>query len=135
LTSAAILVESLRARGVEIRVVGDRIRCRPAAALSPEELAALIENKPEILRLLAPEPAPSLALDPVTVHEVLGANRDEHDLGILRLEILAAVRQLEIEIATGVIDKRVRMVRGRPLADWLTIDDIAMLLRSVRDRR
>ena len=74
-------------------------------------------------------PAPTLTLDPIAVREVLGPHYDEHDLGILRLDVLAMVRQLEIEIENGVIDKRVRTVLGRLLCDWLDPDEVARLLR------
>jgi len=43
--------------------------------------------------------------------------------------VLAMVRQLEIEIENGVIDKRVRTVLGRLLCDWLDPDEVARLLR------
>jgi TubC N-terminal docking domain len=129
--TAAALVESLRARGVHLRVVGDRIRYRPASALTPADLEALKERKVEILRLLA-QPAPALTLDLVTVREVLGGRPDPHDLGILRLDVLAAVRQLEIEIASGAIWPGVRLIRGRPIAAWLSLDDLARIMQGVR---
>jgi len=132
-TPAATLVESLRARGVQLRAVGDRIRYRPASALTTDDLEALRQQKAEVLPLLATAqpspPAPTLTLDPIAVREVLGPHYDEHDLGILRLDVLAMVRQLEIEIENGVIDKRVRTVLGRLLRDWLDPDEVARLLR------
>src|SRR2546428_507083 len=132
-TPAATLVKSLRARGVQLRAVGDRIRYRPASALTTDDLEALRQQKAEVLPLLATaqpsSPAPTLTLDPIAVREVLGPHYDEHDLGILRLDVLAMVRQLEIEIENGVIDKRVRTVLGRLLCDWLDPDEVARLLR------
>ena len=128
MTPAAVLVESLRARGVELRAVGDRIRYRPASALTPDDLEALRQQKAEVLSLLSPKMSP-LTLDPTTVREVLGDHPNEHNVAILRLDVLAVVRQLEAEIATGSIRPGVRLVRGRPLADWLNLDVIARLLR------
>lgn len=70
------------------------------------------------------------ALDPVTVHEVLGSRPDPHELACLHFDVLAAVRRLEEEIATGSVMPGVRLVRGRPLADWLDLADVARLLRT-----
>ena len=65
MTAAAQLVEALRARGVTLEPAGDRLRVRPASALSAEELEALRMVKPEVLRLLAAQPTPTPApLDP-----------------------------------------------------------------------
>src|SRR2546426_5807057 len=69
---AASLVESLRARGVKLRAVGDRIRYRPASALTRDDLEALRQQKAEVLRILAPEPMLTVALDSTTVREYLG---------------------------------------------------------------
>jgi hypothetical protein len=135
--TAALLVEALRARGIQLRVVGDRLRYRPAAALTTDDLEALRQHKAEVLELLSAPPLLRILspLDPVTVREVLGAHADQHDLGILRLDVLASIRKLEAEIATGSITPRVRLVRGRPLADWLSLDDIARLMRPAKGRR
>ena len=126
---AASLVESLRARGVKLRAVGDRIRYRPASALTRDDLEALRQQKAEVLRILAPEPMLTVALDSTTVREYLGDHPDEHDLGILRLDVLAVVRQLNLEITSGVINPGMRLVRGRLLSDWLDLDEVARLLR------
>src|SRR5262245_57728163 len=125
--TAALLVETLRSRGIQLRVVGDRLRYRPASALTTDDLEALRQHKAEVLVLLSASPLlPILGpLDPVTIREVLGPHPDQHDLGIVRLDVLKAVRKLEIEIARGVIKAGVRVVRGRPLADWLSLDDVA----------
>jgi len=60
-TAAAELVQALRARGVTLEPEGDRLRIRPASALSAEELEALRQVKPEVLRLLAAQPTPTPA--------------------------------------------------------------------------
>ena len=91
----------------------------------------------------------SLSLDPITVCEVLtGCDPepwrrakhehpvpDPHDLAILRFDVAEAVAQLEAELRAGAVEPRVRLVRGRPLADWLDLDDVARLLRAGRGRR
>ncbi len=43
-------------------------------------------------------------------------------------QVVAVVRDLEWQIASGKVDPRVRLVCGRPLADWLSLDDVARLL-------
>lgn len=68
--TAAALVETLRARGVTLEPRGDRLRVRPASAVTPDEVEALRRYKPEVLRLLtggsrparAARPAPDLAV-------------------------------------------------------------------------
>jgi hypothetical protein len=48
----------------------------------------------------------------------------------LHAEVWAAVGALEWEIGTGLVSRKPRLVGGRPLADWLTLDDVARLLRE-----
>ena len=50
--TAATLVASLHARGVVLETRGDRLRVKPASAVTPDEVQALRRLKPEILRLL-----------------------------------------------------------------------------------
>jgi len=50
--NAAELLSTLVARGIEFQVHGDKIRFRPAERLSAEEIKALRENKPELLKML-----------------------------------------------------------------------------------
>ena len=52
----AALVETLRARGVTLQPDGDRLRVRPAEALTPDELDTLRRHKGEVLRLLSAPP-------------------------------------------------------------------------------
>jgi hypothetical protein len=82
-----------------------------------------------------PQPAaPSrqirLALDPETVRDTLGPSPDPHDLAMLTLDVLAGVCWLEAEIRTSRIGRARLRVRGRPLADWLEVAEIARLLRD-----
>jgi hypothetical protein len=50
--SAAELLATLRARGVEVRAAGDRLRFRPVAAVTADDLTALRTHKPAPLALL-----------------------------------------------------------------------------------
>ena len=52
MTTAMILVERLRARGIELMTDGRRIGISPAGALTDEERAELREHKVEVVRLL-----------------------------------------------------------------------------------
>jgi TubC N-terminal docking domain len=53
------LVGALRRRGLELLTDGDRLGVRPAGQLRPEERAALIARKAEVLALLRAERQPA----------------------------------------------------------------------------
>lgn len=117
----------LQRLGVEPAVSRDNAEAvNPVPASTPSQEA-------EALALLAP--ARTLRLDPETVREVLGPKPELHDIACIRFDVLATVRRLETEIQNGVIPPGVRLVRGRPLADWLDLDEVARLLRAWRDGR
>jgi hypothetical protein len=126
--TAVVLVETLRARGVHLRAVGDKIRYRPISALTPEDLEALRQHKAEVLALLTRPPA--FMLDTATVREVLGRKPNTHDLAILKLDVLAAVARLEAEIRMGTIGSQPLLVRGIPLGLWVDLAEVARLLRA-----
>jgi hypothetical protein len=50
---AQVLLANLRGRGIELRGAGDRLRFRPADALTAEDLELLRLHKAELLALLA----------------------------------------------------------------------------------
>lgn len=58
--SPATLVETLLARGVTLEVRGDRLKVRPASAVTADEVEALRRHKAEVLGLLTPAPPGSL---------------------------------------------------------------------------
>ena len=61
--TAHALIADLRARGVTLVADGARLRCRPKAALTGEDLAALRANKAAVLSCLRSQdraPAPGL---------------------------------------------------------------------------
>jgi hypothetical protein len=104
---------------------------RPATAVTPDELEALRQFKPEVMALLARvPPITSVTLDPVTIREVLGPKPDPHDVAIITFEVVETVAQLEREIQAGAIGQRPRLVRGLPLGLWLDLSDVARLLRA-----
>ena len=51
------LIADLRARGVTLVPDGDRLRCRPRAALTQDDLTALRAHKAAVLERLRTEPA------------------------------------------------------------------------------
>lgn len=55
----AELVRDLRRRGVELLTDGDRLGVRPAGQLRPEERAALVAAKADVLALLRAEQQPT----------------------------------------------------------------------------
>jgi hypothetical protein len=62
--TAKTLLAVLWARGVQLEAVGERLRFRPAAAVSPDLRAALVAHKAEVLaRLREAGPPPELPLD------------------------------------------------------------------------
>lgn len=81
----------------------------------------------------ASSPSPSAkppGLDPRTLVDVLGPKPDPHLVACIRFDVWAAVIALEAEMRTGTIAPGIRLVHGRPLADWLDLDTLARLLRS-----
>jgi hypothetical protein len=141
---AAQLVERLRARGVDLLTDGERLGVRPAGVLTEAEREALRQHKAEVLALLRSSPPPATApadvgrwslpaLNPAVVAEVLGPRPDPHHLAMLKMDVYAALRELEAGIAAGVLPPR-RLAHGRPLADWLPLDDVAALFRAWGER-
>jgi hypothetical protein len=55
--TAAELVSALASRGVQLVAEGERLRWRPAGAVSAEEREALVHHKAELLALLRRQPA------------------------------------------------------------------------------
>jgi hypothetical protein len=60
--TAGELMGALRRRGVELLTDGDRLGVRPAGQLRPEERAALVACKAEVLALLQAERQPALTM-------------------------------------------------------------------------
>ena len=92
------------------------------ADLAAYQLAA--PTAPDLARWTAP------GLNADTVHEVLGRHSDPHDVACLRLDVLTAVEAVEQGIEQGHLPA-CRLIRGRPLADWLVIDEVARLTRMM----
>jgi hypothetical protein len=133
--TAAALVADLQTRGVTLESRGDKLRVRPVSRLSPDELESLRAHKAEVLAVLrADRHAQAVTLDPVTVRQALGSDPDAHALGRLKLDVLAGVRALEREIASGMINPGVCLVHGRPLGDFLPLEEVARILRGIKGR-
>ncbi len=58
MTPAQEMLADLRARGVALRVVGDGLRFRPLAAVTPELRARMAACKPELVALMRPASPP-----------------------------------------------------------------------------
>src|SRR5262249_56298704 len=94
-TPVAALVADLRARGVRSEPHGDRLRVRPAAAVTAGDAEAIRRHKTEILALLRAEhviavPPP----DAETVREVLGPAPTAAALEAVRHELACALWDL-----------------------------------------
>jgi TubC N-terminal docking domain len=133
-TAAVELVARLRARGVALEADPPNLVVSPAGAVTPAEVRALKRHKAEVLALLSAPARPWVDVAPAVIRETLGADPAEHDVALLRFDVVIAVRQLEAEIITGIIGLRPLLVHGRPLADWLDLADVARLLRLWTER-
>jgi hypothetical protein len=71
-----------------------------------------------------------VSLDPITLPAVLGPRPDPAAKAALEAELRQAIAQYRVEVATGVLGRGVLLVRGRPLADYLSLDDVARLIRT-----
>ncbi len=70
------------------------------------------------------------SLDPETVRAVLGpAPHRPEAFDRVRAEVASALFDLQRPVATAC-QSPVRLVRGRPLGEWLDLDTIARLLRT-----
>jgi tubulysin polyketide synthase-like protein len=138
MSAAAELLADLERRGVRLAASGDTIRIAPKGRLSAAELAMLRARKPELLQLLqAPANLTEHHLhvpahDPETVREVLGTAPTAADREALHHQVACAVWDLRERQAGRQPWGGVLLVRGRPLADWLSLDTIADLLRERR---
>jgi hypothetical protein len=126
MSPAVDLITRLRARGVALEPDGQTLVVRPAHALQPNEVEALRRHKAEVLAFLA---RPPLALDETTLRDVLGPHHGGRAVAEIRNELTAALDEIERGMVTGDLPPR-RVVRGRPLVDWLTIDGVAALLSA-----
>jgi hypothetical protein len=115
----------------------DRLRYSPAPG-APRPPSPTVPNiGPARASRPAKQARPALTLPPLdyrTVGDALGHLPDPHELTCLRWDVGQAIRALENEIATGTIAPGVRLIAGRPLSDWLQLDEVARLLRAARER-
>jgi hypothetical protein len=128
------LLAELRSKGVELTADGDTLRCRAPRGLVTPDLAAVIrERKPELLRLLRVPPDVWLHVpqpDPETVREVLHAEPGAADREALHHELACALWDLRDWCVGRQPWGGAILVRGRPLADWLSLDDVAAIIRG-----
>jgi len=99
---------------------------RPTRVLSVLSVpgVGLRENSETECRLYVPAP------DPVTVREVLGTAPVAADLEALHHELACALWDLRERCAGRQPWAGAILVRGRPLADWLSLDDVAAIIRG-----
>jgi len=136
--TVAALLAGLARRGVQLAADGDQLLVdHPDGELTPADLDMLREHKAELLALLR-QPAVSQtecrlyvpAPDPVTVRDVLGPAPAAADLEALHHELACALWDLRERCASRQVGGGAILVRGRRLADWLRLDDVAAILRG-----
>ena len=132
-TAAATLLAELRQRRIELQADGDTLRFWPRESVTPDDLVRLRTHKAELLRLLmiGESVQPNLVLDATTMRKVLGPAPAPELIATLRREVIAAIAVVQAGIVTGTLPPR-QLVRGHPLVDWLSLDEIARLLRLWR---
>lgn len=102
MTADQVLSHVLDAGG---RIIPDPVRPR---LLVPPALKPLVAKHREALRVLVLRPPPNVTDPP---------------------ELAAALTKLEAEIRSGQIGSAPILVRGKPLAHWLPLDEVARWLR------
>jgi hypothetical protein len=81
-------------------------------------------------------PLPDVATEAQAAHALaralLGGDLDPKALTELQQDVVDGVRALESEVGSGRVMPTRRVIRGRPLAEWLSLDDVACVLRAWR---
>ncbi len=70
----------------------------------------------------------------ILAEAMLSGRLDPKSVTALHEEVVLAVRQLQREIAGGRVERRLRLIHGRPLCDWLSLDDVTTLLKKAGDQ-
>lgn len=125
--SLTALLAEAQAAGLRVQAEGERLVIRGPKRAEPIALK-LIEHKAEVLRLMVPEPPCLPALNAKTVVEVLGPSPSAVELRALAREVAEALARLRAEIRSGQLGQTPILVRGRPLGDYLPLEEIARLL-------
>lgn len=105
--TASDLLSDLRARGVELVAAGDRIRFRPADALTDADRAALRDHRAEIIVLLAGDFAPVGDLATGDWVHLIGRDGATHNVEPWRVDAI-------VSDAGGLL----AVFIGRPYASW-----------------
>ena len=68
-------------------------------------------------------------LNPQTIEAVFGTSLPSaHWLAWVRADVERAIAEYQADVAAGVRWPVVRRIEGRPLADWLPLDEVGRLL-------
>jgi hypothetical protein len=73
-------------------------------------------------------------INDILADAMLDGRVDPEAVTSIHEQVVALVHELEWQIATGSVERQVRLVHGRPLADWLALDDVARVLRAGESR-
>src|SRR5262249_120847 len=131
--AAAARAAHPRVGAVTLEPHGDRLRARPAAAVTASDAEAIRRHKTEILALLRAEHVVSVPPpDAATVREVLGPAPTDAALAAVRHELACALWDLRERQASRNPLGGANLVRGRVLADWLRLEGMAGIRRESR---
>ena len=132
-SAAALLLAELRERRIELKAVGDKLRYRPAEQVTLADRERLRSHKSELLALLtnAESKSATVVLDGTTVHEVLGRTPALEAVQAVRRQVATTIAVVEAAIGAGKTPPRL-LIGGHPLAAWLSLDEVARLLRLWR---
>jgi hypothetical protein len=78
--------------------------------------------------LAVPPYSATAVINNLLADAMLDGRLSPKDVTDLHEQVVQAVRQLQWEIAVGQVERRVRLVHGRPLSDWLALEDVSRLL-------
>jgi hypothetical protein len=132
-SAAAVLLAELRERRIELKAVGDKLRYQPTEQVTPADRERLRSHKSELLALLttAESKSATVVLDATTVHAILGPTPALEAVQAVRREVATTIAVVEAAIGTGKTPPCL-LIRGHPLAAWLSLDEVARLLRLWR---
>jgi hypothetical protein len=114
--TAADLLSTLRARGVELLAHEGRLRWRPREAITPEERDLLTRHKAELLGILLAREDPILPVRPSTPSEPSAASWN----GAEAARLLAALRA-EVERVIRPFGSNVPQDLANVLTTWLEV--------------
>jgi molecular chaperone GrpE len=117
--TAADLLSTLRARGVEVQAHDGRLRWRPREAVTLEERDLLARHKAELLAILAAPAAPLPPARPSKPSKPSAASWDPAEAERLLQGLRAALARVEADVAAGLAPA----ARAAAVRTWLEVGE------------